>query len=292
MSAIDTASRVIAWAKTAHKSETPPPQGDVRDTEQLAHPPASLCSALAELTILTGARLRLPMPLLGDKKPINPAALVIAAAIGVASAPQLAGYLFKAVPPPGSVIDWLARHGVVSPSLPYLTGEVADDCRMLSPLTALLNRPAEGQVHQAMNVARYFLRDPKTRLFLTLRVAQPTGDVEIRRWRYDLLMGFMSGSQGEQDFVLDVYEAIMVHYQREAMAQVKAAHATITGLVASENEEQLLEALSVAAWWEPLFRMERTNIDALRARLYLGYEYRNGIALFKLSRKLTAGGKF
>jgi hypothetical protein len=281
MSATDTAQRVIEWAMATGNGV--PPQGDVSATEQLAHPSAPLRSALGQLTALTAARLRLGMPALGDSGPIGVGALIIAAAIGVANVPEAAAIVMRAVPPATAPIDWIARHGVVVRALPFLPDAFADECRHASPLTAMLDRPTTGQDAQAIGVMDKLLKHPAGRLSLTLHFAQPTPDVHVREWRQDLLERMRLSNQ---DFVLDIYEAMMIHHQREALDQVKAARAVIIDRIAASEEQRLRDALSVADWWGPLWALERANVDALRARRYLGYAYRDGIALFQLARRM------
>src|SRR5262245_44438595 len=248
MSATDTAQRVIEWAIIGGNGV--PPQGDVSITEQLAHPLAPLRDALAQLTALTAARLRFGTPPLGDNRPVGFGTLIIAAAIGVANNPKAAKFVMSAAPPTSAPVDWVARHGLVVHALRFLPDAIADDCRQASPLTAVLERPVEGQDSQAMMVIDTLLKHAAGRRSLTLHLAQPTGDVQVRQWRQSLLDRMRLTNQG---FVLDIYEATMISHQRETLDQVKAARAVIVDPIAASDERRLRDALSVAEWWGPLW---------------------------------------
>ncbi len=289
MSAVDTAQRVIEWAMTMNAMSAPPPLGDVRSTEQLAQPPESLCRSLGELTTITAARMRLGAPPLGDREQVGLGSLIIAAAIGVSSIPEFSRIVLSAVPQSESPVDWVARHGIVLPALSYLTEEVADDCRILSPLTALINRPVKGYDDQAIDVARFLLENKHGRVSLVLHLARPIQDLKVREWRNTLLDLLRLGKEHEKTFVLDVYEAMMIHHQQEAIDQVRNARTVMTDPKSASDENRLRDALSVCGWWGPLWTIERSNINALRARPYLGYAYREGMALYQMSRKLTGG---
>jgi hypothetical protein len=289
MSAIDTAQCVIDWAMTAHTQSVAPPIGDARGTEQLIRPPESLCKALGELTAIISARLRLGDPPLGDRRPVGVGNCILAVAIGMSAIPENGRILMTAVPWSQSPVDWVARHGIVFPALPFLTDELIEDCLLQSPLTALLHRPAKGQDDQAIELLYFMLKNKDGKRSLTLHLAQPTQDRHVRDFRYQLLDRLRLGEIHEQDFVLDVYEAMMIHHETHVMHQIKDARAVFTTPDKASDEIQLQEALSVASFWGPLWAIERSNVDALRARRYLGYAYRQGLALYQIARKLTGG---
>ena len=81
----------------------------------------------------------------------------------------------------------------------------------------------------------------------------------------------------------------MVYHQTEMLAQIQAALNVISNPRAAADETRLQDALSIAEWWEPLAALARTELDALRARRYLGYAYRRGIDLTRLAQRLTRG---
>jgi hypothetical protein len=98
-----------------------------------------------------------------------------------------------------------------------------------------------------------------------------------------------NGNEIQQRFVLDVYEATMIHHRELAFKQAQDARSVLSDPIASADNERLSDARSVAEWWGPLANLERTHLDLLRARRYLDYEYREGIALFRLERRLAGG---
>ncbi|MGK7875975.1 MAG: hypothetical protein AB4426_22565 [Xenococcaceae cyanobacterium] len=288
MSATDTALRVIEWAMLNPEGRESIPQGDLGATEKLANPSATLSQALEQLTAVTAARLGLEMPLLGDNRSLGVGGIVMAAAMGTTNL-ELARILLSAVSEPSSSGDWVARHGLIAPALRFLADEIADDYRERSPLTIVLNRPAAGQEGLAIDIALKLLEQPTARLSLILHLAKPTLDIKVRNWRSDLLERLRLASERERKFVLDVYEAMMIYHQQEALNQVKAAYAVMTDPKAASDEALLQDALSIASWWKPLWAIERADVDALRVRRYLSYTYREGIKLFQLSQKLSAG---
>ncbi len=285
MSATNTALRVIEWAIMREGKGETIPQGDLADTEKLASPSPKLIQALEQLTVMTAARLRWSMPPLGDNRPIGRENLILAAALGTTN-PQLVRTMLNAVTPPSCYGDWVVRYGLITPALPSLQQEIADDCRELSPLTAILHRPTAGQETSTVSLALQLLKNPTAKLSLILHLAQPTTDIQVRSWRTELLERLRLR---EQSFVLDVYEAAMIYHQQAIINQVNIAYNVLTDHQASSDEGRLRDALSVANWWQPLWAIERAEIDKLRARRYLSYAYREGIKLFNLSQKMSGG---
>ncbi|MEM7578398.1 MAG: hypothetical protein AAF316_00855 [Cyanobacteria bacterium P01_A01_bin.80] len=286
MSATDTALQVINWAMTAQGTLGTPPKGDLSEPEKLAHPSAKIIQALKQLATVTTAQLKWGTPPLGDNRPISADNIIIAAALGTAN-PQLARTLLKAVSATSCPGDLVTRHGLITPALPFLQDAIADDCRMLSPLTAAFNRPVVGQETQIVNfVSTKLLSNSLAKLSLTLHFAKPTTDIKVRDWRSDLLERLRLGKPEEQSFMIDVYEAGMIYHQQETLNQIKDAYAVITNPQKASDEELLRDALSVANWWKPLWSVERVNLDQLRQRRYLNYAYREGIKLFNLSQKM------
>jgi len=168
-------------------------------------------------------------------------------------------------------------------ALPFLGEEIADDSRQLSPLTTVLNRPIIGQESIAVDLVLQLLKNSVAKLSLTLHLAQPTIDIQVRDWRTELLDRLRLT---EQSFVLDVYEAAMIYHQQEVINQVRTAYSIMGDPKAASDEARLRDALSVANWWKPLWAIERADINQLRARRYLSYAYREGIKLFKFSQKM------
>ncbi|MBO3459560.1 hypothetical protein G7B40_033305 [Aetokthonos hydrillicola Thurmond2011] len=286
MSASETVLQVIEWAMMSHEARVAPPQGDLSAVEKLNCPSANLVQAIAQLTSVTAARLRWEMPPLGDNSPIGVSNFFMAAALGTAN-PQLARTLLKTIPPSSCSGDWVTRYGLLTPALPFLGEDIADDCRQLSPLTTVLHRPIRGQESVAVNLVLQLLQNSTTKLSLTLHLAQPTIDIQVRNWRTELLDRLRLT---QQNFVLDVYEAAMIYHEQEVIHQVKTAYSVMSDRQAASDEERLRDALSIANWWKPLWTIERSDIDQLRARRYLGYAYREGIKLYKFSQKMLGLG--
>lgn len=291
MSATSTALRVIEWAL---EPSGPPPSGDLRDAEALARPSAELASRLGQLAAVTSARLQLGAPPLGDGTPLAADAAVFAAALGAVAEPPLTAALLSVLSPARDPAEWVVRHGLAAPSVPYLPSVAADPCLLASPLTALLEHPAPGGDGAALEIVDRLLAAPAGRRALQLRLAPPTPSPAVRRWRTSLLDRLRLGGETgagyrRRDFVLDVYEAAMIHHEQEHLDQLRTARAVILDPLAAADDARLQDALAVAEWWGPLDAVERADINALRARRYLGYEYRQGLSLFRLARRLRGG---
>ncbi len=295
MSAVDTALRILKWAihSNPHTSQhhRVPPQGDAHFPEQLAIPSEEVQEALGTLTAITAARLQIHPP-----QSAGMGTVILAAMIGIRQASELAQLLFRAIPPsppppterlPVFPADWVARHGVVAPALRFLSESIAEDCRLASPLTALLERPASGQDNMVIQIVQHSLCHPNERAVLIAHWSVPTIDRRVRSWRQQVFDRLRLGTLTEQSFVLDVYEAMMIHYRAQALAEIRQARSVLNDPAIAQDESRLQDALAIAQWWSPLWAMERADVNALRKRRYLGYDYREGLALFRLSQKLT-----
>ncbi|MCP4654566.1 MAG: hypothetical protein GY856_04000, partial [bacterium] len=136
MSAADTALRVVRWALVAAPG-VPPPHGLPLAPETLQQPPAELREALAELAAVTSARLRLGNPPLDEDRAPGLDALVLALAIATTQLPGgFSEALLGGLPPTGNAWEWVVRHALTLPALPYLHPDLADELRARSPLTA------------------------------------------------------------------------------------------------------------------------------------------------------------
>ncbi len=283
--------RVAEWAIGG---SGPPPRGDLLDAETLSHPEPLLSQVLGELAAVAAARLRLSSPVLGVRGCLGAGEAVLAAALGVMHTPELLQTLLQMIPPVRYPLQWVTRHGLVAQALPFFPdydAEVATApfaaCLGVSPLTALLTRPPEGQHSELLAFAQQLLQHGEGRRLLQLALAQPTCNPHIRHWRQELLERLRLTEENGRDFVIDVYEAAMVFYEQDALKQVREARAVLNH--AGADAARLRDALAVAAWWGPLRALERSYPDALRSRRYLGYAYREGIALYQLAQRLTGG---
>lgn len=282
MSAADTAFRVIEWATVGAGF---PPMGDAHDAEELARPGHDLAEAIGRLTALTAARLRLAPEFLGDRPKLGPGTALIAAAIGTREARELSGAFLAALPPAKDPAEWLARHGLVGACLEFDTTEMGDELRRASPLTALLDRPAPGRVTEVLGVANAFIAHRAGRLFLQNWLAVPVTQNEVRRWRLELMERMRSAGEAGIDFVLDIYETAMSQHETEVLAQVHLARGILRDPEAAADDTALDSAMSIADWWGPLWALDRSHRPKLRARRYLGYEYRQGIGLYNLAKR-------
>lgn len=286
MSATDTAVRVLDWAL---RGSGPPPRGDLRDTLALVRPSPVLQEALAQLAAVTTARLRLTTPAFGTGGRLGVGEALLAAGLGALTQPAAVQHLLPAAPPATEPCQWLLRHGLLLKALPFLPP--AEDTLLLdtlltaSPLTALLTRPPPGRQDELIRLALDLLDRPGGRRWLQLALAEPVSDAEIRRWRQDLLERLRLASEAAAGFVLDVYETLLIHYAEPALRQVRAARQVLAS-AGTADPDRLQDALSVAGWWQPLWALARSHPAALRERRYLGYDYREGLALYRLALQL------
>lgn len=283
MSAVETALRVIAWTE---RPEARPPQGDAACAGDLAHPGAALADALARLALSTSAKLRLGAPPLDDPRPLGCGAGVLAAALGCLEHPRLARVLLQAVPDGSSGAEWAARHGLVSAAWSHLPGALRDDFAAVSPLTALLFAPPAGRQAEALLVAQRLVEHPAARVALQAHLARPDLLAASRVWHTDLLERWRLVDDRARAFVLDVYETAFIHHRVRWVERVRAARDRLVDPLARERTVYE-DALSLAAWWGPLARLERDDPNALRGRRFLTYEYREAVALFRLHARLT-----
>ncbi|HEW97317.1 MAG: hypothetical protein DRR16_05305 [Candidatus Parabeggiatoa sp. nov. 3] len=292
MNATQTAINVIEWA---FNGLGPLPQGDLYDTPALSHPNQALREAMQTLTVIQAAQMYFgSAPFLGDKKPLGVGGALLAAAIGVLHWPESAQQLLKAVPRAHSSADWIIRHALVARVLPLLAEHsghavthLRADLLLVSPLTALVNVPVASQENEMMTLVEQLLEQPASRRWLQLSLAKPTDNRAIRDWRQKILAQLRQTEQDSKtSFVLDVYETLMIHHRSVAFDQVGAARRVLRDPIAAASAQRLQEALSIAQWWQPLWALRRTRKEELRQRLYLDYQYLEGLKLYTLAQRL------
>lgn len=281
MSACDTAARVIRWAGAP---TGPPPQGDLRDPLALADPDAALRTALQDLAVIAAARLRLSPP--PEAWTLGMETLLMAAAIGAAATPAYASALLDMVPTAAFMGDWITRHALTAPSGPHLPQVIYRQLEGQSPLTALLQYPGPGRQKAALGLGNRLLEYQDGRCLLRDTLATPTGDQATRDWRLELMQRWR---MSRPNFVLDIYETAVCFHWPAWREQIAAARQVLTNPAPALGDPALEDALSVARWWQPLAALDQTQPDALSERLYLGYDYRQGIELYWLADRLTRG---
>jgi hypothetical protein len=285
MSAIEVTERVFQWVA---QQEGMLPSGDLSDAHHLINPPARLKEQLSALTMLTAAKLHWGCPPLGDKLPIGSGTILLAAAIGARSKEhvRIAKTLFQCIPIAASTSEMVARYGLLEKTMSELPELIQDDFRLHSPLTSVLTRPASGQESVALGVIAELLQNEKSRRTLTMHFAEPTVDTTIRKWRTSVLDRLRLGAAHERSFVIDVYEAALIHHQQASMEMVQASRSTIFDRLAAADQERLRDAISIAEWWGPLWSFHRERNDELRSRHYLHYDFLEGTKLFQICRRL------
>ncbi|MCP4697647.1 MAG: hypothetical protein GY862_12465 [Gammaproteobacteria bacterium] len=295
MSATETAIQTINWALAG---SGPPPRGDLWNPKALlatATTPA-LREALQKLAVVTAAKLDFGIVSSKNPESLGTGGALLAAALGALHILEDAQALLGAIDHQDCSPPELAvRHALVAKVLPFLPGKQSDvlghfrgECLKKSPLTAVLTRPLPSQENEMIAFIYKLLSSSAGLRFLQLAWAAPVSDPDIRNWRIEMLSHLR---QTEEDhhvaFVIDVYEAHLIYYEKETLEEIKKARAVILNPLAARDDAKLQEALSIARWWRPLWEVRRSRNDELRKRIYLGYEYLKGLELCSLARQFT-----
>lgn len=285
MSAIDTAIRVINWTVIDDESENLP-NGDILSFEGLINPTIDVKEGLKEVYRITNAKIRFGNPPLNIKSDISYDSVLIAAAIGIKEEISMASEVLKIVPRSKYPVDWVVRHGLIGSAIKFLPKKTLDYYLAKSPVTQLFYRPVKSREEEIINIAMQLIEYPSERLSLLLHISELSNAVDVINWRYNLLNRMCRGLKKHKDFVLDVYETMMIYFEKEVLNQVKESDLVFKK---SNDENSINKAFAVANFWSPLYFLERENIDELRKRKYLEYSYRECINLFKVSLKMKGG---
>lgn len=228
MPALDTARRVLAWA--LHPNG-PPPRGDLADTDQLTTGAAAGAAALP--AVVTAGSLG--WPLTPRSGALGPGAAVLAAAIGARDhypaangRHELVEILLHTVRlEDGSDAELIARHAVVGPALAHLHPSTAALGRRASPLTAVLDRPADERGWTpAMQLAARLVQNRASRRVLLRWLARPSERPDVLRWRAGLLDRFRF-QPALRALVLDVYEFAVAFHRSEWLTAIRTAEVTL-----------------------------------------------------------------
>ncbi|MEM7350902.1 MAG: hypothetical protein AAF657_08860 [Acidobacteriota bacterium] len=276
---------ILEWAQTP---AGPPPGGPLDGIDVTLDSLAACNTALTKLVTRFAARHHLDAPPFGEAALDSSGPLMLARILGIAWDPRAARIVlaWANLPDAATPLEALARHVLIAPALPYLPEALADDLRVASPLTALVDRPAERRTHAAMSLALELLARADTRCFLVRTLAQPSSDRAVRSWRADLMEGLRGHSPESAGAVLDIYETAMVHHREEALDQVREAFAVLSDQHALDERTRLETTLALGDWWGPVAAMARANNQELRERLYLGYDFLQGLELHRAVNRL------
>lgn len=321
MSGTDTAIRVLEWATFG---SGPPPSGDLAEVAELLRPGPGLREAMGRLAAKSSARLGWGSPPLGDPTEPGLGSALMASALGAAQGhPEDAALVLEAVPRARRPGELALRHGLVAEAVRHLPqrppeveseprseseaepGGTADgeesstpkapvlfreDWLTLSPITALLGAPAEIQQGELTGLAAELAGQSAGRRWLATVLAEPVDEPAVRAWRRELIGRLRRQGGDGTELVLDIYEANGIHFAERSLEQVRWARAVLFERFAAEEDADLAEALSIAAWWRPLWEIRRDRPEALRRRFYLGYDYLEGLDLCRLAEQLTGRG--
>ncbi len=272
MSATETALAAIRWAQAPGGG---PPRGDFEQIEALLKPAAGTRRALGELAATGAARLGLRAD-----GALDPAALLLALAVGTAAHPQVLE-LLRALDPNPAPIDLVTRHTLLAPMLPHLPAVARDELLATSPLTALLSHPARGEEDSTLLLGEQVVGWPGGRRLLTQHFARPSDNVDDLRWQ-SRVMDALRLQASFQALVLDIYEAAVALYAGGWLRLLGRARSNLAMAQggAPSGRADLDFALAVGAWWEPFLRLYRAQHQAIRSRSHLDFRvYLEGFRL-------------
>jgi FtsH ternary system domain X1 len=275
MTAENTALRLMCWV-TTNMSDVMP-DGDLTEAVRLSDPAPELLLRVGRLATVTAARLRLTLPLLGDRRSPGPGAAVLAAAIGARHHGDRAASLLGAVRLPVRAADLLAHHGLVAPAVPLLP-QLADRLRDLSPLTGVLDRPGPRTAASCESLLDRLRADEGSRAMIVLRFATPPQSPEQACWRGECLTYIRHEDPG---FVIDVYQTALLHYGREHEIRARTAWRHVLGPVSHEP------ARPTALWWRALAELEAAEPRLVKERPQLAGR-RIGTNLFRRVQELES----
>ncbi|TKD03185.1 hypothetical protein [Polyangium fumosum] len=281
------AAEVIAWASApggARPRKTP--QGEMGYPSLLA-PPQRLRDAAAALAAIHAAKLGLRAPPLGDGRPLGPGGVVLAAAVGVVETKGVAEALAEACPELSGAWDLVLRDAICSRALATsIDADFADMLRARSPLTAALGRPAPGGEDETIATIAAIARHADGRRLVVQTFARPGAPREVRRFRAAAMERLRTGETSLLDLVIEVYEAALVFHRERVIEEITAARAVILGR--GDPEAKIEDALAVAAFYGPLWRIRRAHAELLRTRHGLDLEgMLEGTRLFQLGARLA-----
>ncbi|KKD06695.1 hypothetical protein [Streptomyces sp. WM6386] len=273
---------MLQWSRNCDGDRSAPPEGDLRDLQDLAAPPPDVTDEVVRVAVYGAARLRLDRLAEQERRPVGAGALLLAAAIGARAQEELAAEAVRAVPAARSLWDVLAHHTVVAPALPHCasTPLLAERLRDASPLTAVLDRPnPPGESAAELLLEDVLLTHPQGRRLLTSVYCAAPASPGQALWRGRLLDQLR---MQDRELVLDVYEAALLRHQAEHLVLIRQARLCLT------VPPDLPSARPVAQWWAALARLERSHPRLLRARTGITRQYLAGVSLYRQVERLEA----
>ncbi|NNN34835.1 hypothetical protein HLK59_31630 [Streptomyces sp. S3(2020)] len=273
---------MLQWSRNCDGERSAPPEGDLRDLQDLAAPPPDVTDEVIRVAVYGAARLRLDRLAEQERRPVGAGALLLAAAIGARAQAELATEAVRAVPPARSLWDVLAHHAVVAPALPHCAGSplLAERLRDASPLTAVLDRPnPPGESAAELLLEDVLLTHPQGRRLLTAVYCEAPASPAQALWRGRILDQLR---MQDRELVLDVYEAALLRHQAEHLLLIQQARLCLT------VPPDLPSARPVAQWWAALARLERSHARLLRARTGITRQYLAGVGLYRDVERLEA----
>ncbi|MDC0746617.1 hypothetical protein [Polyangium mundeleinium] len=281
------AAEVISWASAPGGARPRKTPGGEMGYPSLLTPPEPLRDAAAALASIHAAKLGLRAPPLGDGRPLGPGGVVLAAAVGLAETKGVAEALAEACPELSGAWDLVLRDAICARALATsIDADLADMLRARSPLTAALGRPAPGGEDETITTIAALARHADGKRLVVQTFARPGAPREVRRFRAAAMERLRTGETSLLDLVIEVYEAGLVFHRERVIEEISAARAVILGR--GDPEAKIEDALAVAAFYGPLWRIRRAHAELLRTRHGLDLEgMLEGTRLFQLGARLA-----
>lgn len=257
MDALTTARRVLRWASDPVGA---PPSGPLRRLATLGAPDEPCLAAVRHLVRTAGALLGAGDPPWGDRTPVGPGVLLLAAAAGGRADPGSTD-LARLAPEsglPGSDrwADGLARHALVCAVITApgagVSAPLADALRAASPVTTALFGPVGSAYGPASDLALRLLEQPGGTQTLTAVLARPSTDPAVLGWRARLLELLR---QHRLEVMLDVYLAARLWHGAAWDRQIRSAHDNLTGTGLPDPA-----AVATVRFWGPLAVTDRNEM--------------------------------
>lgn len=259
----DPAAAIYSWALAP---QSPPPLFAPETLAALASPNATRSEAIGRLLVLTCAKLGLGRCASEGFGPLATGASAIAAAVAFRQVPPLATKLVELAPPPRSLADHLLRMAVVQATIEWIENTALRDLlREAAPLAAALSAPVLHCQDQAMDCVLDMAVLPQARFAFTCIFSAPGERSAIRRWRGTVMDRARLYCPDGEALVLDIYETAMVDKGAELHATTVAAQLTLLHAAQASND-QIEDALALAAWWQPLATLGKFDLDLFRDR--------------------------
>lgn len=285
MNTPNTALAVLEWALAPNG---PPPRNHALNLAELAapqHGPA-LDALTARLLNRDAAAAQLVAT---QPEPGGFAPLLAAAAVALRDTETLSEHLLAlAETLTLSLADQLLIAELLGQARGHLDEALGDGLTRLCPLAGLLWQPSAGGQAAARALARRLLARPAGQTYLCHALARPAAVPAVLHWRADLMARWRLGDAAQTRFVVDLY-ACALQWHRPALLAVCQRAAAVLQRPIGATAAQIELALAWAAWFTPLWHLQRARPELLRKNRQVDYAYLSCLRLVHTVQALPGG---